>query len=362
MFRNEITQNLSMYTIYQWIQRPFSFLCIFLVLFLCGCNEVVDSNADVTPATESTITTDPSFLLTAIPSPTVKPLSEMEDDEELTTASAQAILEDCIDTSRYKINLLSENIIIDTIPYIAFTATENSIPLEPIIIVNKKDYNIACMSSDGKLIPFSSFPKNRATENESYDWSGHYQHQDTPSNIESTLCITLNDSTSFEFSIVAKSPQATNSLTGIGYISGNTGVFSDENDYKLIFQIGKDAINIYDDNDHFIRGGISLAGSYLFDTYEFTNEYVVKKEDVIPILSKLNRYQTKLPADLSEYSLTIEDPQIIVQDRICHVVHAYATLEDEPVLMTTFYVSVDGNVVFAYDNTSSLPYAIIHLG
>lgn len=134
--------------------------CFLLILIFTSCKknnetsktDLIPDSATTTPTT--VVTNSPTLE----PTPTLKPSASIVIGEEISTQTAQALLEDVLDMKRYSVSLLSDDIVIDTNQYIAFIATENTIPLEPILIVNKYNGNISCMSSEGRSIAFSNFP------------------------------------------------------------------------------------------------------------------------------------------------------------------------------------------------------------
>ncbi len=338
-------------------------LCLLILLFSgCSKNNSVASSDD-NPIIPITKIATPTALPKYEPSPTVKPSASVMNDEELTIQSAQEIIEDRIDTQKYTVNLLTEELKIDSQNYIAFIANKDSTPQEPIILVNKSTGIVSCLSSEGKSIAFSNFPAtmNQQDNDNLYNWSGTFYRKDNHDRLLGTMQIVQNDSSSFEFFIYSSDSVTSLSLAGIGHIEGNYAIFTDEAEQEIIFSIIDDTINVYDSEENFSSSGLSIGGDYTFQSYDIENDYKIGIDKAIELLSRLNMYQTKLPAELSEYKLISQDSLIIVKDRICYVIGAYASFEDRQVLMATFYVSIDGSVVFAYDNISNEPYAIIPL-
>ncbi len=327
-----------------------------LILTLCGCkrrNDTVETNHMTQESIDTTNeppTYEPTASPTLEPTPTIKPSASIKLGEEISAQVAQALLEEQIDTKRYFISLLSEDIVIDGNPYIAFIATQDSIPLEPIIIVNKYTGKISCMSSDGKCIAFSNFPFNTPDYSET-DWSGTYHRKGKSERTISTLQITQNDPSSFDFMIHMEDSSRTLTLAGIGHIEDNYAFFVDENDNELVFVFDQTVITIHDDDGLFTQGNLDIAGSYLFESIDITEDFSISKTEALTLISNLSTSQSKLPAEMSEYTLRIEDSQIIVGDRICHVIGTYAKLGQENVLVKKFYVSIDGQVTFSYDNS-----------
>ncbi len=364
MYSSKNSQFTPIYLAKKMINSCSIILCLFIIFLFCGCKKdnsipsMKDSpTISLTEAATPTTTPEPE------PTPTIKPSASVSGDEELTAQSAQEIIENRIDMQKYTVTLLTEELKIDSQNYIAFIANKNSVPQEPIILVNKSTGIISCLSSEGKSISFSNFPTGtQQPENNSlYDWNGTFYQKDSRDRLLGTLQIVQNDSSSFEFFIHSSDSISSLTLAGIGHIDGNYAIFSDEAEHELLFSMKDGTINVYDCDESFSSSGLSISGDYSFQSYEIENDYKIGVEKAIELLSKLSMHQTKLPAELWEYNLIPQDSLIIVKDRICYVIGAYATFEEQQVLMTTFYVSIDGCVVFAYDNTSNEPYAVIPL-
>lgn len=340
-----------------------SFLCLLILFLFSGCdnkNSTPTMKENVTPTI--TIMATPTTSPKLDPTPTIKPPASVSPGDELTTQSAQELIENKIDSQKYTVTLLTEELKIDSQDYIAFVANENSVPLEPIILVSKTTGIVSCLSSEGKCIAFSNFPSTIQQENENLcDWNGTFSRKDSRDHLLGTLQIVQNDSSSFEFYIYSDDSITSLTLAGIGHIEGNYAIFTDESEHELLFTMKDGVINVYDGDENFSSSGLTISGDYTFESYDIEEDYKIGIEKAVELLSRLSMYQTKLPAELSEYSLKSQDSLIIVKDRMCYVIGAYATFEDLEVLMTTFYVSIDGSVIFAYDNISDEPYSVIPL-
>lgn len=335
-------------------------LCL-LILLLSGCAKEKNAKDTVnidqsTTETSQTVTATPTIK----PTPTSKPSASITIGEELTVADAQAILEERLDTTKYSLDLLSQSIDIDGTSFIAFLASEDSIPLEPVLIVNKYSGKISCLSKEGKTIAFNNFPMNQQEETIALDWNGTFYMRDKYERIVSTLELVQNDNSSFEFFVQSKDNLTTYNLAGIGHIDNDNAIFTSEDGKELMFMMAEDSITLFD-NQVFTKSGLGISGTYYFATSESSNNLKITKEQAYDLILALSTADTKLPANISEYTLNLSDNVILIQDRICYEVGAYAQLEGHDVLMTTFYVSVDGNVIFEYDTVSKNTYTTITL-
>jgi hypothetical protein len=323
-----------------------------LILLLSGCAKVEKTQDTMKiDQTEMVATETVSATPTLEPTPTPKPSASITNGEDLTVTDAQAILEERLDTSKYSVDLLSESIRIDGTSFIAFIAYENATPLEPVLIVNKNSGKISCMSKEGKTIAFSNFPSNPTEETIALDWNGTFYMRDKYERIVSTLELTQNDSSSFEFTVQSKDSVTTYSLAGIGHIDNANAIFTSEDGKELMFMMEEESITLYD-NQAFSKSGLGISGTYYLSTTENSNTLRITKDQARDLVLGLSMTDTKLPANISDYTLSVSDNFIIVQDRICYEVEAQAKLEGRDVLMTAFYVSVDGNVIFEYDSVA----------
>lgn len=346
-----------------WTRSKFFTLCFLLLLLLSfsGCAKSQDTQVSTTPI-EATVTATQEVLatLTSTPTPTIKPSASITIGEEITATDAQALLEERLDNSKYSLDLLSESVQVDDVSYIAFIAYEDATPLEPVLIVNKYNGKIACMSKEGKLLALSNFPLKSKDDSITKEWNGTYYTKDKYERIVSTLSIIQNDNYSFEFFIQSKDNLTSNALAGIGHIDDNNAIFTDESNHELVFTRGKDSITLYD-NDVFNKNGLSINGTYYFASNETTNPPQITSEQATKLISQLSITETKLPAEISEYDLKPSNTTIIVKDRICYEIGAYAEFEGRNVLMTTFYVSIDGNITYIFDNIAKNSYTTIEV-
>ena len=354
----------SQYTLFHNINQSKKLIFLMLSLscfLLSGCMKAQNTKETIeidpsakTPTLSVTATPTPD------PTPTVKPSASIINGEEISVVDAQALLEERLDTSKYNVDLLSETIKIDDEQYIAFIGSENAIPLEPILIVNKFSGKISCMSKEGRSIAFSNFPSNKKEETVAYDWNGTFYRRDNYERVVSTLQIVQNDSSFFEFIVQSKDSITNYSLAGIGHIKEDTSVFIDESGKELLFIKEEGLVTLYD-NEAFSHNDLSIGGTYYYEANDTLSSLRITLDKAYELVSGLSMIDTKLPAEISEYTLLANDITVIVQDRICYEIGAYAKLEENDILMTTFYVSVDGNVIYAYDNISKNTYATIDL-
>lgn len=359
MYSSKITKNTSICSTRKVKNFMFGLMTI---LFLSGCSKDVSSTPVLEPEIQEIITTvaTPTPTPSIEPTPTPKPSASVIEGEEVDVSTAQLLIGERIDTTKYSLTLLTDQMEIDSQEYIAFIASTGTTPLEPILLVNKKNGKLFCMSSEGKCIAFGNFPSNPTdTIKDTYEWSGTYYRKDKYDRIIGTLQVQQNDSSSFEFMLYCADSTTSATFAGIGHIDGDYAIFTDESDHELVFQISEEAITLFDDDELFTKNGLAIGGSYNFATYETSEDYRISIEDAVTTLSQLTSYQTKLPANLSEYTLIPESKMVIVKDRICYVIGAYAEFEEQQVLITKLYFSIDGTVAFAYDSNDQEPYAII---
>lgn len=335
-------------------------LCL-LILLLSGCSkakETQDTMKIDQTTVESTQTVSPTPTLK--PTPTPKPSASITIGEELTVADAQAILEERLDNSKYSLDLLSQSMKIDGTSFIAFLACEDAIPLEPILLVNMYNGKISCLSKEGKTIAFSNFPINQQEETIALDWNGTFYMRDKYERVVSTLELIQNDNSSFEFYVQSKDSITSYTLAGIGHIDNANAIFTSEDGKELMFIMAEDSITLYD-NQAFTKSGLGISGTYYLSSSENSSGLKITKEQAMELVLGLSMAETKLPANLSDYSLDFSDNFILIHDRICYEIGAYAQFEGHDVLVTSFYVSVDGNVIFEYDTVSKNTYTTIAL-
>lgn len=338
-------------------------LCILCIFYLSGCQKNVSTpsfDEDVTIiATESvTPTIKPIFE----PTPSIKPSASVSSGDELTTQSAQTIIEEQVDPQKYTVSLLTEDLLIDSTHYIAFLAYEKNIPLEPVLLVNKVNGTISSLTFDGKVSGFNLYSltcRQQSQDTIDYDWNGRFYCKDNGGRVIGTLQIIQNDPYSFEFFINSSTDFNSKTIAGVGHIIGNNAFFSDESDHYLSFTMNEDTISVCDLEETSSATKLCVNGDYIFQDYDSTDKYSISASNAVNLLQTLSTVQTKLPAPLSDYSLKTQDIRTIVKDRICYVIDAFAQLDSNDILMTTFYVSIDGSVIFAFDNTAEDPYSVI---
>ena len=79
------------------------------------------------------------------------------------------------------------------------------------------------------------------------------------------------------------------------------------------------------------------------------SEASITREQAFDILASLSKEQTGLPADISEYTLIVQDGTVTIKGIPCYSVCVYANLEERLELMNTFSVSLDGKHIFTFD-------------
>lgn len=324
-------------------------LCILTTILCSGC-QATDKNHSPSVGTSSELTPTVTISATKAPEATKPPEAEatpIAEEMRLTEEDALALVQQKINTKKYNISLLSENVTIKAKNYFSFIVTENLTALEPAILVDKFDGKLSCLSSDGKQSEFDTFPTTPIPEKAECDWNGTFVRKDLRGVTTSTIKITQNDSTSFEFQILAENSYGANRLSGIGHIDGKNAKHFTNDAVTLTFTMDKNQLTIID-NDYFTKNMNSIAGTYLLDKDTETS-LTISEEDAIALIRTLSSVQTELPAKIEEYLILSDKTTLIIEDRICYSFGAYAKFNHKNVLMTTFYVTVDGNAIYTYD-------------
>lgn len=128
----------------------------------------------VTPPEEGTATTVPVITPEPTPQPTLTPeptkAPELtltpEPTEQVPTPTpvaiapedARASIEQIVNASRYKIELLNDHLGIENREYYQFCISENGRELEPFLVVDKGNGSVWCYDASGKLSECRKFP------------------------------------------------------------------------------------------------------------------------------------------------------------------------------------------------------------
>lgn len=324
-------------------------LCILTAILCSGC-QAANSNHSSSVGTSSNLTPTVTISATKAPEVTKSPEAEatpIAEEIRLTEEDALALVQQKINTKKYNISLLSENVTIKAKNYFSFIVTENLTALEPAILVDKYDGKLSCLSSDGKQSEFDTFPTTSIPEKTECNWNGTFVRKDLRGVTTSTIKITQNDSTSFEFQILAENSYGSNRLSGIGHINGKNAKHFTKDEVTLTFNLENNQLTIID-NDYFTKNMNALAGTYFLDKDTETS-LTISEEEAIKLIRTLSTIQTGLPAQIEEYLILSDDTSLIIEDRVCYSFGAYAKFNHKNILMTTFYVTVDGNAIYTYN-------------
>ncbi|HCL03635.1 MAG TPA: hypothetical protein DHW61_14710 [Lachnoclostridium phytofermentans] len=337
--------------------RKLIMLCILSTILCSGCqatqspnNSSISTSSELTPAVTISVTGAPNIT----DKPEALPITE---DILITGEDALSLIQGQINTRKYTISLLSENITINSKNYYSFIVTKNLTLLEPAILVNKNTGELSCLTSDGKHTPFSSFSITPAKDDTEINWNGTFVRKDLRGVTTSTITMIQNDSTSFEFHILARNSLGVNRLSGIGYIDGTTAKHFTNDEVSLTFSLDQNYLTLSDDN-FFTENSNSIAGSYVLDN-NVNEDLTILEDDAIQMIHSLSTLQTGLPAEIDDYLILSDNSKLIIEDRICYSFGVYAKLENRSILVTNFFVTVDGNAVYTY-NTVKNSYECIY--
>lgn len=112
-----------------------------------------------TPETTPSLTPEPTE---GVPSPT--PVAIAPED-------ARASIEQIVNTSRYKIELINDHLGIENGEYYQFCVSENGRALEPFLVVDKGNGSVWCYDASGKLSECRKFPLDDAASAENTEQS-----------------------------------------------------------------------------------------------------------------------------------------------------------------------------------------------
>ena len=330
------------------LSRKLIILCFLTTILCSGCqttqspnNTSLDTSSELTPTVTASITQAPKITVTPEATPIVGEVLLSEED-------ALSIVQGQINSRKYSISLLDDNVIINSKNYYSFIITENLTALEPAILVNKSNGELSCLSSDGKQTPFSTFSTKPIEEETESNWNGTFVLKDLRGVTTSTITIIQNDSSSFEFYILSENSLGENRLSGIGHIDGTTAKHFTDDEVSLTFSLVENQLQLVD-NDYFTRNSNSIAGSYTLDK-DTKENLTISEEEAIQIIHSLSDLQTGLPADINDYLILSDNIKLIIEDRICYSYGAYAKFDHKNILMTNFYVTTDGNAVYTYNS------------
>ncbi len=96
----------------------------------------------------------------ATPEPTPEPTEQIPTPTPvaITPEDARASIEQIVNTSRYKIELLNDHLGIENREYYQFCVSENGRAIEPFLVVDKSSGSVWCYDASGKLSECRKFP------------------------------------------------------------------------------------------------------------------------------------------------------------------------------------------------------------
>lgn len=112
------------------------------------------------PTPQPTLTPEITRGPEATPEPTPEPTEQIPTPTLVAIApeDARASIEQIVNTSRYKIELLNDHLGIENREYYQFCVSENGRAMEPFLVVDKSSGSVWCYDSSGKLSECRKFP------------------------------------------------------------------------------------------------------------------------------------------------------------------------------------------------------------
>ncbi|MBE5960693.1 MAG: hypothetical protein E7256_04805 [Lachnospiraceae bacterium] len=287
------------------------------------------------------------------PAPTNSADTSSDDTLLLTADEAKMLIEEKLDMRKYAVTLLSDTLSIAGNHYYQFVVSEQALAIEPTLIVNKYDGQITCLAADGTITSYSSYPLYNPLTDAVCDWNGIYKRHVSESETNATLLMAQGDSTSFEFCIDAiNSSLNIGQLYGIATIEGNTATFTDDQGFSLIFKMTDDGLTILESGLNIYAGhNVTFNGDYTYEQ-QFTLKDKITSDKAIGLLKTLAPGNLGLPNSIINYQVTSDDIILNVNDKICYSISVYDTSTENEVLMNTYYVAIDGSVIYRFDRTS----------
>lgn len=366
--------------------RMLFLVCMLATSFMLnGCSELTSTavhnptstaSPDVTPEShteETTATQDPQAPVTPLPdngfvtensenstellgNENSNSISESAAPEEallLTAEEAKTLIEEKLDMRKYAVTLLSEALSIGGNEYYQFVVSEQALAIEPTLIVNKYDGSITCLASDGTITAYSSYPLYNPLTDAICDWNGIYRRHISETETNATILMGQGDPTSFEFCIDAiNSSLNIGQLYGTATIKGNTASFTDEQGFSLSFTMTDDGLTITESGLNIYAGhNVTFNGDYTYEQ-EFTLQNKITSDKAIRLLKTLSSASLNLPNSIINYQVRCDDMILNVHDKICYTISIYDTTGESETLMNTYYVAIDGSVIYRYDLTS----------
>lgn len=337
----------------------FIILSIVVLCLLAGCG-VQSSKLTLTDpqdATKDSLVT-PSVTVTTVPIAESTPPATSSGDI-ISADAALFLLENYDKETSYTFTLVSDHIILHQNHYYSFLASKDSVPVEPLILVDKKTGRFSCLSKNGSLLSFNAFP--HVSSAETIDWNGTYTYTDINESLMASLVIDQSNPSSFFFYLKSSIVGKPFNLSGIAHCNGNTADFINEDGEELSFEYDCELGTI-----RLLDGGISIpeflndTGIYHLQDTKKVYQPLLSLEDAKETVAKLTLDQTGLLHEMSEYILSTEKNPLVVHDRLCYCIKTTQKVGSLELSVADFYVSVDGRVIFLYLQSSDQAERIIH--
>lgn len=327
-------------------------LIISFIFLLTGCNK--DNPANTNENTASTITDSLTEGSEGIISPeptkfannSTKP--ENEDTALVSKDKARALIMERLDITKYELTILEDSIHLNNSTYYGFLVIENNVTYSPALIVDKQTGEVLCYATDGSVSPFANFPLYIADISADANWNGTFTRYNNAGIATGTIELAQNDAHSFLFILTEIDGFNKYELDGIAEFDGNTATYSFSDGAILHFVLTDAALSILSSSDS-LENISSYTGIYYLYGADVPPTTIISEESAIKLLSTLTMKETKLPAEIKEYSLIPYRMTITIKGQLCYSIGAYVDLTERKMLMNTYYVAVDGSKIFMFD-------------
>lgn len=168
---------------------------------------------------------------------------------EMDEKSAQQLVEERLDTTKYSVEK-AEDATVDDVNYYIFNILEGDKQLSMGVAVDKISGELYAYKEDKTIAPYSEFTLYDESTDEETEWEGSYKSETV------TLDLMPADSNSFEFTFANENN--TDSLTGVAQVSGKEAKYEDEDGFKLSFVKEGNTITVTESesgDDSFAFGG-----------------------------------------------------------------------------------------------------------
>lgn len=334
----------------QFVKKLFFVFFVTNSIFLIGCSKTSSEESD-----SSSITIlPPTQTASPLPTPSILPQTTtpkatlaLEESVELSSEDAKSLILERLDITKYTVDLINSNLVINEKNYYSFLVSEGNTVFEPALIVDKKTGEIFCYDSMGTISDYSEFPLYNESLDVACDWNGLFYCYNSAGGIHSSLLLGQGDSHSFQFTLSVKDGFEEINITGIASIQGNSASYTNEDGLTLHFVMSEHAVAVTEERTS--STVTQFAGVYYLSTEEVPAVTTLSSEKAIELLSTLSKEQAKLPNEITDYTLIADDLTITIKDSICYSISVYTDLSERLSLMNTYYVAVDGSKIFMFD-------------